>query len=246
MHTDDNGDIITVVTRKSEQQQGAWILAGDIRVRFPSSRASTSAYAQQRDQHNNRDPKAERLLAYGGKVSPTLIPSRHNNEASEDASLHRLHVSCASFRGKDGAGLLQLFRDSLSKTYENVLALDTTDEFQVPEDFYSALNEAVELAGAQAALELNAAERLYLFEFSKITKTGGGVNNPFVTMEWLGVQIPQAIASNLIDKLLMFNFITAKGNNEASEDATLHRLHYRAPRSEERTEPDCFNSSETT
>ncbi len=75
IHTDDNGDTITVVTRKSEQQQGAWILTGDIRVRFPSSRAATSAYAQQRDQHNNRDPKAERLLTYGGQVSPILIPS---------------------------------------------------------------------------------------------------------------------------------------------------------------------------
>ena len=33
-------------------------------------------------------------------------------------------------------------------------------------------------------------------------------------MEWQGIQIPQAIASNLIDKLLKFNFVTAKGNNE--------------------------------
>ena len=142
MHTDDNGDIITVVTKKSDQQQGAWILTGDIRVRFPSNREATSAYAQQRNQHNNRDPKAERLLTHGGQVSPTIIPSGHNIEASEDATSHRLHVSCATFRGKDGAGLLQLFRDSLSKTYENILALDTTDDFQVPKDFYSALNEA--------------------------------------------------------------------------------------------------------
>jgi hypothetical protein len=33
-------------------------------------------------------------------------------------------------------------------------------------------------------------------------------------MEWLGIQIPQAIASNLINKLLKLNFITAKDNNE--------------------------------
>jgi hypothetical protein len=43
----------------------------------------------------------------------------------------------------------------------------------VPEDFYSALNEAAELAGAQAIVELNATKRLYLFEFTKITKMGG-------------------------------------------------------------------------
>ena len=85
MHTDAHGDIITVVTRKSEQHQGAWILTGDIRVRFPSSRAAISAYTQQRDQHNNRDPRAERLLTHAGQVSPTLIPSGHSSEASEDA-----------------------------------------------------------------------------------------------------------------------------------------------------------------
>jgi hypothetical protein len=69
MHTDAHGDIITVVTRKSEHQQGAWILTGDIRVRFPISRAAISAYEQQRAQHNNKDPKAERLLTYEGQVS---------------------------------------------------------------------------------------------------------------------------------------------------------------------------------
>jgi len=118
------------------------------------------------------------MLTYGGQVSPTLIPSRHNNEASEDATLHRLHVSCATFRGKDVAGLLQLFRYNLSKAYESILALDTSHDFQVLADFYSALNEAVEVAGAQATVELNATDRLYLFEFSKITKTGGGSTTP--------------------------------------------------------------------
>ena len=77
----------------------------------------------------------------------------------------------------------------MSKTYENILALDTVDDFQVPENFYSALNEAAKVAGTQATVELNAADRLYLFEFSKITKTGG-INIPFVTMEWPGIQIP--------------------------------------------------------
>ena len=33
-------------------------------------------------------------------------------------------------------------------------------------------------------------------------------------MEWPGIQIPKAIANNLLDKLLKFNFRIAKGNNE--------------------------------
>jgi hypothetical protein len=127
MHTDAHGDIITVVAKKSKQQQGAWIFTGDIGVRFPNNQASIAAYDQQRAQHNNRDPKAERLLAYTGQVSPILFPTGHNNEASGDASLHRLHVACAVFRGKDGANLLQLFRDSMSTTYEIIHALDTVE-----------------------------------------------------------------------------------------------------------------------
>jgi len=46
MHTDAHGDIITIVTRKSDNQQGAWILTGDIRARFPISKALISAYVQ--------------------------------------------------------------------------------------------------------------------------------------------------------------------------------------------------------
>ena len=154
MHTNVHGDIITVVTIKSEHQQGAWILTGDIKVRFPSNMVAISAYAQQRDQHDTKDPRAERLLTHEGQVSPTLIPSSHNNEASEDASLHRIHASCAAFRGKNGAGLLRLFRDSLSTIYDNILALDIVDEFQVLEDFYSVLNEAADKTGDQAIVEL--------------------------------------------------------------------------------------------
>ena len=32
-------------------------------------------------------------------------------------------------------------------------------------------------------------------------------------MEWLGIQIPQAIATNLLDKLLKFTFTPVKGDN---------------------------------
>jgi hypothetical protein len=64
----------------------------------------------------------------------------------------------------------------LSRTYENVLALDITYEFQGPKDFFSALNEEVEIAGDQASVELDAGALLYLFEFSKITKTGGSTS----------------------------------------------------------------------
>ncbi len=42
------------------------------------------------------------------------------------------------------------------------------------------------MAGEQAEVELDAGADLYLFEFSKFTKTGG-INIPFVTMEWQGI-----------------------------------------------------------
>jgi hypothetical protein len=39
MHSDSQGDVITVVTKKSDKQ-GEWILIGDICVRFQSVRVS--------------------------------------------------------------------------------------------------------------------------------------------------------------------------------------------------------------
>ncbi len=104
--------------------------------------------------------------------------------------------------------MLRLFRDSLSTIYDNILALDIVDEFQVLEDFYSVLNEAADKAGEQAIVDLDAGIQLYLFELIWITKTGW-INNPFVTMEWPWIQIPQAIVSNLTDKLLKLNPITS-------------------------------------
>jgi hypothetical protein len=55
MHADEQGDIITVVTKKTDKQQGEWITIGNIRVRFATNKAAKSAYEQQRSHHNNRD-----------------------------------------------------------------------------------------------------------------------------------------------------------------------------------------------
>ena len=43
-YTDALGDIVTVVTRKSDKHQGDRILTGDIKVRFPSKRSAGAAY----------------------------------------------------------------------------------------------------------------------------------------------------------------------------------------------------------
>jgi len=75
MHTDAQGDIITIVTKKMNKQQGEWSTTGDIRVRFATTRAAKSAYAQQRNQHNNRDTHAKRLLTYTGHACPVLLPT---------------------------------------------------------------------------------------------------------------------------------------------------------------------------
>jgi hypothetical protein len=172
MHSNSQGDVIIVATKNSDKQ-GEWILTGDIRVRFPNSRSSSSTYKQQRCQHSNKDTRAERLLTYSGQVRPIFVPERHTSEASEDASLHRVHIACATFRGRDGGSLLQLFRDTLSTIYENIITLDSVEAFQMPEDYFTTLNEVVEVATDLPRVELDARTELYLFEFSKITKTGG-------------------------------------------------------------------------
>ena len=152
LYTDDQGDTITVVTSKSDH--GEWITTGDIRVRFSSVRAAVTAYEQQRAQHHNRDTHAERLLSYTGQVCPVLIPSGHTGETSQDDSLYKVYIASQMIRGKDHVGLHQLFRDSAQEIYDRLGSLDA-NTLAVPEDYYSALSEAVEATGDRHYVELD-------------------------------------------------------------------------------------------
>ncbi len=103
------------------------------------------------------------------------MPSRYTSEASEYAYLHRLHVSYTLFRGLDAGSLLRLFKDSLKDIYDNIISLDRADAYRVPENYFTAaFNDAVEAAMDHPAVELDVKTQLHLFEFNKITKTGGG------------------------------------------------------------------------
>ena len=83
----------------------------------------------------------------------------------------------------------------------------------MPLDYFTALTEATQASLDQHAVELDIKTLLYLFEFNKISKTGG-INNPYATIEWPGIQIPQTIIFNLDDKPLKCSFITVAGNWE--------------------------------
>ena len=109
LYTDSQGDTITVVTKQSDH--GEWTTTGDIWVRFSSATSAATAYEQQRNQHHNRDTQAERLLSYTGQVCLVFIPTGHTKEASQDDTLNKVFLPSPNFRGKDHAGLHQLFRD---------------------------------------------------------------------------------------------------------------------------------------
>ncbi len=69
------------------------------------------------------------MFTYTGHASPILIAAGHTSKASEDASLYRLHVSCATFRGIDAGSLLQLFKDIPKDIYDNTISLDSADAY---------------------------------------------------------------------------------------------------------------------
>jgi hypothetical protein len=81
------------------------------------------------------------------------------------------------------------------------------------DDYFTALNDATQASTNQHAVDLDIRTLLYLFEFSRINKTGG-INNPYATIERHGIQIPHAIISNLDEKRLKCFFITDAGNWE--------------------------------
>ena len=55
-----------------------------------------------------------------------------------------------------------------------------------------------------------------ILEYSKIYKAGG-VSSPYAIMEWLGIQIPQAISTMLNEIGLRFNFVTDTGSYEEGD-----------------------------
>ncbi len=111
------------------------------------------------------------MLTYTENVCPLLLPTDHTSEASEDASLHRLHFSSAAFRGLDAGSLLQLFKDILKDIYDNTISLDSANAHQVPDDYFTAVNDATQPSKDQQAVDLDSRKLLYLLEFSRIIKT---------------------------------------------------------------------------
>ncbi len=137
------------IGEQPQTPQREWTTTGDIRARFATSRAARSAYEQQRNQHHNRDTQSKRLLTYTGHVCPILLPTCHTSETSEDSFLRRLHASCAAFRGIDAGSLLQLFKDNLKDIYDNTISLNNADAHHVPDEYFTALNDATQASTDQ-------------------------------------------------------------------------------------------------
>jgi uncharacterized protein (DUF1330 family) len=211
------GDTVTVVTRKSDKLQGDWILTGDIIVRFPSRRAAGAAYEQQRNQQNNRETQAARLIGHSGQVCPTLIPIGHSGETSQDDSLHKALIACQAFRGKDINGIQQLLRDSLQEIYDRLYDIDV-ETMEPPKDYYTAIATATDAAGEGHTAELDPHTLFYLLEILRLTKVGGP-NSPYACAEWPLIQNPQAILALLDNKGLHITFFNDK---RESEDHILH------------------------
>ena len=156
-------------------------MTGDIRARFLSPRVASQAYEQQRIHHNNKDTRSARLIGHIGKVCPTIIPTGHSGETSQDDSLHKVYISCSAFRGKDSNGINQLFRDSLREIYDTIFDIDA-EPMEVPGDYYTIISNATDVAGEDHIAVMDNYDLLYLFEYY-ITIKIGGTNNPYACAE---------------------------------------------------------------
>ena len=85
------------------------------------------------------------------------------------------------FRGRDSATLQHVFKDNLQEIYDRLFDIDV-DALAVPEDYYSAIAEAIESARDHESVELEPHLLLYLMEFYRIVEIGGA-NNPFACMD---------------------------------------------------------------
>jgi hypothetical protein len=68
-------------------------------------------------------------------------------------------------------------------------------------------------AQGESTISLSSADTLYLFEFYMIFKVGGTAS-PYATIEWPGVQIPQALTTILKDKGIKSHSLTTRENSK--------------------------------
>ena len=107
-----------------------------------------------RNQQHNRDTHADSVLGHTRQVCPTLIPTGHSRETSQDDTLQKAFVACTNFRGKDNDNLLQLFRDSLHELYDRLYDIDA-EHISEPEDFYTAISDATYAVGDSDYVDLD-------------------------------------------------------------------------------------------
>ena len=94
----------------------------------------------------NKDTHASRLLGHSRQVCTALIPSSLSGETSQDDSLHKVYISCSTFRGKYNNGINQLFRDNLHEIYDRLFDIDA-EPIDISENYYTAIATATEVAG---------------------------------------------------------------------------------------------------
>ena len=85
------------------------------------------------------------------------------------------------FRGRDSIGIQDLPRESLQAHYEKRFDDNGNQYCIIPNDFYTAISDAIDYVGDATIVELHSPELLYLFEFNRISKIGGTII-PYVGM----------------------------------------------------------------
>jgi len=150
------------------------------------------------------------MLIHDDRVSPVIIPIGHMGEEADDPSLHKICISCANFRGKDNGAIQPFIQDSLAEMYEELL-LNTKEEFTIPEDFVDTIAITIaELPAEKNRITLKNTYLLYLMECNMIYNVGG-ISSPYASMEWPGIQIPQAISTMIRETRLSFPIVTDIG-----------------------------------
>ena len=99
-----------------------------------------------------------------------------------DSSLHIVYASSRIFRGRDSSSLRALLKESLHAHYEALFDANGSQDYNILNDFYTTISDAIDYAGDNKTVELHFPELLNFFEFYKINKIGGTAS-PYVNIE---------------------------------------------------------------
>jgi len=185
-------------------------LAGDVKIRFPSADVARAIYTQQHQPERGNNSGPVHLKDITSKLAAIMVPNGVLKSKADTGNLTKAYMACNDFRGIDNLQLQARMIKTAFDLYKASLA-EAGPSFLIPPELIGDITLALMHADSQnnEYVLLLRPSLLYILEYSRIYKVGDPTG-PYACMEWPGIQIPQALITQLDDRSLLRPFSQEK------------------------------------